>query len=400
MPFYKYVVRTDQAQTIKGRIEANSPHQAASLLKEKNLFIISLSQSSNSILNDLSLSMDRVKAADLVNFTRQLSTMITSGLTLTESFGILVQQSRPAMQRVVLSLSHDVEGGTSFGNALEKHRGIFSKVYIALVRSGEAAGMLDQVLHRLADNMEKSFEFRAKTKGALIYPAIVFVGMIIVAFLMMVMVIPKLTTMYEGFNAELPLPTKILISTSNFMATNWYFFVGAVIGGVYIFRLWKTTPTGEFIVDKLLLKIPVFGRIRVLSMMTEFTRTISLLLGAGVSLLSTLQIVAESMDNVLFRDALHEVATDVEKGVPLSESLTKSELFPPLVSQMSAVGEETGKLDEVLLKVSAYFESESEHMVKNLSTLLEPIIMVILGVGVMFLILAIIMPIYNLTSQF
>ena len=216
----------------------------------------------------------------------------------------------------------------------------------------------------------------------------------------MVMVIPKLTTMYEGFNAELPLPTKILISTSNFMATNWYFFVGAVIGGVYIFRLWKTTPTGEFIVDKLLLKIPVFGRIRVLSMMTEFTRTISLLLGAGVSLLSTLQIVAESMDNVLFRDALHEVATDVEKGVPLSESLTKSELFPPLVSQMSAVGEETGKLDEVLLKVSAYFESESEHMVKNLSTLLEPIIMVILGVGVMFLILAIIMPIYNLTSQF
>ena len=137
-----------------------------------------------------------------------------------------------------------------------------------------------------------------------------------------------------------------------------------------------------------------------LSMMTEFTRTISLLLGAGVSLLSTLQIVAESMDNVLFRDALHEVATDVEKGVPLSESLTKSELFPPLVSQMSAVGEETGKLDEVLLKVSAYFESESEHMVKNLSTLLEPIIMVILGVGVMFLILAIIMPIYNLTSQF
>ena len=400
MPVFLYKVQTPAGERIKGRIEAANAVQAAAMLKEKELFIISLENAYSSFLGDLGALLDKVKSADLVNFTRQLSTMITSGLTLTESFGILQQQSRPAMQKVITSLLREVEGGSSFGDALVKHPKVFSKVYIALVRSGEAAGMLDKVLARLADNVEKQYEFQAKTKGALVYPVIVMVGMVIVSFIMMVFVIPKLTSMYADFGAELPLVTKILIAVSNFSANYWFVVVGGAAAFFYALNAWKRTETGKRQWDRFLIKLPVFGNIRVQTMMAEFTRTISLLLGAGVSLLSTLQIVADSLDNVLFQDALKEVAGDVEKGSSLAEAMAKHDLFPMLVSQMAAVGEETGKLDEVLIKVSNYFESESEHAIKNMSTALEPIIMVVLGIGVGFLIIAIVMPIYNLTSQF
>jgi len=400
MPIFLYKVQTPNGERIKGRMEAANAAQAAAMLKEKELFIISLENGYSSFLGDVGAIMDRVKSADLVNFTRQLATMITSGLTLTESFGILQQQSRPAMQKIITLLLRDVESGTSFGDALAKHPKVFSKVYIALVRSGEAAGMLDKVLNRLADNVEKQYEFQAKTKGALVYPAIVMAGMVIVAFVMMVFVIPKLTSMYDDFGAELPLVTRILIAVSNFSAKYWFIVVFGAAASLYGLGAWKKTEFGRRQWDKFLIKIPVFGNIRIQTMMAEFTRTISLLLGAGVSLLSTLQIVSDSLDNVLFKDALTEVADDVEKGTSLAEAMAKHDLFPVLVSQMAAVGEETGKLDEVLIKVSNYFESESEHAIKNMSTALEPLIMVVLGIGVGFLIIAIVMPIYNLTSQF
>ncbi len=400
MPIYSYKVKTSTGETIKGKIEAVNVKQAAAVLKEKNLFIVSIEDSMGSALQDINALLDRVKTADVVNFTRQLSTMITAGLTLTESFRILAQQSRPAMGKIITTLQRDVEGGSSFADALEKQKKVFSKVYIALVRSGEAAGVLDQVLKRLADNLEKQAEFASKTKGALIYPIIVVIAMIGVASIMMIFVIPKLTAMYADFGAQLPLVTRILVVASNFMASYWYVVFGTMAVALAVFRTWKKTEIGERTMDKFVLKIPVFGTLRVKVMMAEFTRTISLLLGAGVSLLQTLRIVSDSLENVLFRDALKGAAEDVEKGMGFSEALSKYELFPALVGQMVAVGEETGKLDEVLMKVSGYYENESEQAIKNLSTALEPMIMVVLGVGVGFLIIAIITPIYNLTSQF
>ncbi|HZZ98675.1 MAG TPA: type II secretion system F family protein [Candidatus Saccharimonadia bacterium] len=393
-------MKTSTGETIKGKIEAVNVKQAAAVLKEKNLFIVSIEDSMGSALQDINALLDRVKTADVVNFTRQLSTMITAGLTLTESFRILAQQSRPAMGKIITTLQRDVEGGSSFADALEKQKKVFSKVYIALVRSGEAAGVLDQVLKRLADNLEKQAEFASKTKGALIYPIIVVIAMIGVASIMMIFVIPKLTAMYADFGAQLPLVTRILVVASNFMASYWYVVFGTMAVALAVFRTWKKTEIGERTMDKFVLKIPVFGTLRVKVMMAEFTRTISLLLGAGVSLLQTLRIVSDSLENVLFRDALKGAAEDVEKGMGFSEALSKYELFPALVGQMVAVGEETGKLDEVLMKVSGYYENESEQAIKNLSTALEPMIMVVLGVGVGFLIIAIITPIYNLTSQF
>ncbi|MEP7167376.1 MAG: type II secretion system F family protein [Candidatus Woesebacteria bacterium] len=399
MNVYSYKARTQKNENIFGKVEAQSPKDASSILRERGLFVISITQYKESQLLSM-FKFSRVSQTDVVNFTRQLSTMITAGLPLTESLGILNAQSKPNMQQIIETVRRDVEGGSTLSKALEKHKPPFSAVYIALIKAGESAGVLDKVLNRLADTLEKEKEFQAKTKGALIYPAIVTLAMVAVGFVMMIFVVPKMTSMYKDFGAQLPLPTQILISTSNFMAQFWYIFVIAAVGGYLAFQAYKKTPDGRLRIDELLLKIPIMGEIRTKVTLVELARTLSLLISAGISLLLALEIVYDSVDNMVYKNALDKITKDVEKGQTLSSSVARRTEFPILMSQMIAVGEETGKMDEVLLKLSTYFETESEHAVKGLTTALEPLIMIVLGIGVGFLIIAIIMPIYNLTNQF
>lgn len=399
MNIYQYKAKTKKNETIFGKIEASDAHEASSALRERGLFVISVTQFQESSLIKL-LKFSRVTQNDVVNFTRQLSTMITAGLPLTDALIILQTQSGPAMQKVIDVVRRDVEGGQTLAKSLEKHPKVFTRVYISLVRAGESAGVLDKVLARLADTLEKQKEFRSKTKGALIYPMIVMVAMAIVGFIMMVFVIPKLTAMYKDFGADLPAPTQALITVSEFMATFWYLVLGGIVGGIFLFKAYEKTPNGRLRVDRWKLKMPIFGPIQTKVSLVELTRTLSLLVGAGISLLTALEIVLDALDNRVFRDALERVAKNVEKGQSLSTALARSEEFPVLMNQMVSVGEETGKLDEVLLKLSTYFESESEMAVKGLTTAMEPLIMIVLGVGVGFLIIAIILPIYNLTNQF
>jgi type IV pilus assembly protein PilC len=401
MALFKYTVKNQHGETIKGKVEARSENQAAAVLRSRGLLVISVHP-----LNDESFLFFKellmgVKYDEVVTFTRQLSTMITAGLPLTQSLSILGQQSKPAMSRMVAELQREIEGGNTFAKALGKFPRIFSRVYIQLVLAGETGGVLDEVLERLADNMEKDKDFKAKTKGALIYPVIVVIAMIAVAFIMMVFVIPKLTEMYTDFGADLPFATQLLIDISTFVSNFWWLVaVGGFVGGT-LFKRWIKTRPGRIVFDRFLLKIPIFGELRSKVTLTEFARTLSLLLGAGISLLQALQIVSEASNNILYREALQDSAKQVEKGISLSQAILRyNKLFPPILGQMIAVGEETGKLDDVLLKLSVYFQSESEHAIKNLTTALEPIIMIVLGLGVGLMVIAIIMPIYNLTSQF
>jgi type IV pilus assembly protein PilC len=224
--------------------------------------------------------------------------------------------------------------------------------------------------------------------------------MSVVGIVMMVFVLPKLTSMYQDFNAELPAITKALINFSNFLNKYWYVMIVGVFGTIYGLRMWKKTKSGAVAVDQLTLKIPIYGKIRLMVMMAEFSRTLALLASAGVSLVESLGIVKDVVDSVILSQSLVVIAKDVEKGNPLATSLAKHPAFPMIISQMVAVGEQTGKLDEILNRVAVYFEVESEHAIKNLSTAMEPLIMILLGVGVGFLIVAIIVPIYNLTSAF
>lgn len=401
MSFYRYKGKTQQGEDIDGKVEARNKQQAVRALRDRGVFVVSLRPFEESSFSSINQMFAGVSQDDLVNFTRQLSTMISAGLGLTQALSILEQQSeKSALTKLIADLTRDIEAGNSFANSLSEHDDVFPTVYIQLVRAGEAAGVLDEILERLANNMEKNKEFRGKTKGALIYPVIVLAAMVIVASIMMIFVIPKLSDMYADFGAELPLATQLLINFSNFFASFWWLIFGAMAGGVYLLKRWRATPTGRFMTDRWLLKIPVFGELRKKVILTEFTRTSALLLGAGISLLQALEILADAMDNVLYRNALMEAANKVEKGVSLSQALGQQKVFPLILSQMTAVGEETGRLDEVLAKLSSYFESESEQSVKNLTTALEPIIMIVLGLGVGAMVIAIIMPIYNLTSQF
>jgi type IV pilus assembly protein PilC len=398
MQRFRFKARSENGQLRKGIVEAQSTNSAAQVLRDQKLIIIEIHELGES--KSLFSFGQKVKFEDVVNFTRQLSTMIGAGLPLTDALSILQLQVPPALQTKVADILRSIEGGSTFADALGHHTDTFSRVYIALVRAGESAGVLDTILIRLADTLEKQREFREKTKGAMIYPVIVVIGMLLVSVVMMIFVLPKLTVMYKDFNVELPLVTKILMDTSTFMATYWYIMGLVVAGAVYAFKKWKQTKVGAYQYDVLVLKLPVFGKIKSMVLMAEFSRTLALLASAGVSLVESLSIVKEVADSEVMRRALTEVGKDVEKGNTLATSLAKHPVFPMIVSQMTSVGEQTGKLDEILNRVAGYFENESEHAIKNLSTAMEPIIMVVLGVGVGFLIVAIIVPIYNLTSAF
>jgi type IV pilus assembly protein PilC len=399
MQIYNYKARTQQNESVTGKVEANSASEANLVLRERGLFVISIVEFHESSILAL-LKYSKVSKNDIVNFTRQLSTMVTAGLPLTEALQILEVQAKPVLKKLLAAVRRDVEGGMTLAKALEKHPSAFSTVYISLIKAGESAGVLDQVLHRLADTLEKQKEFASKTKGALIYPAIVMLAMVIVGFVMMIFVIPKMTEMYKDFGADLPMPTMVLIAISDFMVSYWYLVLILVGGGAVAFNAYRKTPAGKLKVDEWMLKLPIFGELRAKIALVELTRTLSLLISAGISLLTAIEISFDSVGNMVFRNALVKIAKDVEKGQSLSNSVAKRVEFPVLMSQMISVGEETGKLDEVLLKLSAYFETESEHAVKGLTTAMEPLIMIVLGIGVGLLIIAIILPIYNLTSQF
>ncbi|HCR81781.1 MAG: Type II secretion system protein [Candidatus Pacebacteria bacterium GW2011_GWB1_47_8] len=400
MSIFSYTAKNAHGETVKGKVEAQNRQQAAGVLMNRGLLVIDVIAQSDTGLSFMTGFLNKVRHDDLVNFTRQLATMVSAGLPLATGLSILRDQNNPAMAEVVSNLLREIESGNAFAKALERQPDVFDRIYIQLVKAGEVGGVLDKVMDKLAENLEKDKEFRGKTKGAMIYPVIVLIAMVIVGFVMMVFVIPKLTDMYKDFGAELPLPTLILISIANFLTRFWWAFILLTVGGVAALRNWYKTSLGQHKIDQWLLKVPIIGNLRQKIILTNFARTLSLLLSSGVPLLSSLNIVSAAMGSILYRDAMSEVAQKVEKGVPLSRAMSVYDLFPGILHQMLAVGEETGKLDEVLLKLSKYFESESEQAVKNLTAAMEPLIMVVLGLGVGAMVIAIIMPIYSLTSQF
>jgi len=317
-----------------------------------------------------------------------------------EALNILKDQSKPAMSQVIGRVASNVEGGMSLSEAMKKNEGVFTEVYVALIQAGEAAGVLDKILKKMADVLEKQRQFASKTKGALIYPAIIIVMMAVVTALMMIFVVPQMTVMYKDFGAELPLPTRVLIGLSNFMVSFWPLLL---VFGFLVFGLvsrWAKIEIGGLIIEKYMFKLPIIGPLKRTMILTEFARTLGLLAAAGISILDALRIVAEAMGSRIYRDGVLQAADRVEKGVSLAEAMSGVAEFPAILGQMIAVGEQTGKVDETLLKLSTYYEEESETKVKALTTAIEPLIMIVMGIGVGFLVFAVITPIYDLTSKY
>lgn len=394
-----YKAKDLKGELHKGEIESSDVHLASAILRKKGLVVIDLKEVISKE-NFFSKIFNQISFEDQVTVTRQLATMVGAGLVLSESIDILQEQEDNKRLKVVLQeISRDLKGGLTFAQALGKHSDVFPPLYINLVKSGEASGKLDEVLLKMSDSMEKEREFRSRIKGAMIYPAVVIIMMLAVMVIMMVFVIPRLTDLYKQSSIELPLPTKILISVSDFMINYWWLIILFIILGIYGFRKWVKTPRGKFLFDSNLLKVPVIGKVATDVTLTNFCRTFGLLIGAGIPLLDSINIVADVTENDEFKLELRKAYSGVARGLPFS-TLLSAQIFPRIVPQMVKVGEETGKMDEVFFKLASFFESESDEMVKNLTVAIEPIILVVLGIGVGFLVISIILPIYKLTTSF
>lgn len=393
--YYRAVTQT--GKTIRGIIEAKDVQDAAHYLKKHQLVPITIIPENQQGLAKLVSFFDHSSNADLIFFTRQLSSTLTSGLTLMQALQIMRNQiQNKHMSDIVQNIIVDVENGQTLSSAISKYPKIFSPIYVALIRTAEASGLLDKILLRLSDNLEKQDKLRRTIKGALMYPAIVIVMMIVVMIVMMIFVIPQLTTLYDNLSIDLPFTTQILIGFSSSFLFYWpYLIVGFVIL-IYYFRKWYQQEPGKRIVDKYLLKLPVFGKLLQQTIMAEYARTLSLLISSGSLVVDSLLKTADVVGNMYYKDAITLVARRVEKGVDMGDAMQASPLFPPIIVEMVKIGEQTGKLDDSLMRASEYFEREVDETVKTLTTLLEPAIMVILALGVGFLIFAIITPIYNL----
>lgn len=400
MPIFAYITKDLQGAYHKGEVETADQSQAAMLLRRKKLIVISLKLKDESNQKPWDKFFSRVPFADIVIVTRQLATMVEAGLVLSEALDILEeQQTNKQFKKVLVKISSDVKGGLDFAAALEKHPDVFPPIYSKLVRAGQASGKLDTILQELATNLEKEREFRSKVRGAMIYPVVVVTMMITVMLVMVFFVMPKLLGLYKESGVDLPLPTKIMIGFAGFMTGYWWaILLAVIIFGVTIRRYLKT-PEGKLFFDKLLLRLPIMGKVTSLVIMTNFTRTFGLLISSGLSILESIKIVSDISGNQVYRGSLDIAYKGVERGLTFSSQLLGLPVFPKIIGQMAKTGEETGKLDEIMTKIADYFEAESDNSLKNITTLIEPIVLVVLGVGVGFLVVSIILPIYQLTTN-
>lgn len=395
----RYKAASKEGKLSQGLLDAKDIDEAANYLRAKKLMPIKITRIDNQIWNNLPM-IGGIKNSDLVIFTRQLSSMLSSGLTLMRSLEILKDQiENPNMSEVITTIINDVEEGKTLAQAIEKHPKVFTPIYISIIKAGEEGGLLDKVLSRLADNLEKQAKLKSTIKSALMYPVIVVILMVVVMVVMMVFVMPTLSTLYQNLNVPLPLPTQIVMGLSSAMTTFWPIVVVALVLIVFGYRKWSKTADGRLIIDTLLLKLPVFGKLIKQSILAEFARTLGLLVGTGTLVVQALIETSETTGNVNYKNSIVGVSKQVEKGVTIGDAMSYYPLFPSLLIQLVKIGEQTGKVDETLNKASEYFEREVNETVKTLTTAMEPFIMIILGVGVAFLIISIITPIYSLISS-
>ena len=398
MATFEYKAITNAGKTISGTIDGNSKDSATEALSAQGIKVIQIELSKGKAKH-----LGKVKLVDLVLFTRQLSTMVSAGVPLMRSLTTLqTQAENPTMKLVIADLVKEVESGAQLADALEKHPEVFTPIYINMVRAGEAAGIVDDILKRLAAQVESSQTLRKKIKGAMTYPTVVFCIMIIAFFGIMIFIIPKIGEILKGIggpDAELPALTAALLGISDFLIKFWPVIIGAAVGAGFMLRKFLKTEAGKRKRDEIILKLPIVGLLTTKSTVASFTRTFSALVGAGVSVVEALRITGRSLGNKLYEEDLEKAALQVINGKQMSEAIGESKLFPPIVSQMLAVGEETGQTDVVLVKVAEFYEEEVNTMVDSMSSLIEPLIMVVIGGGVAVIAAAVMGPIASISNS-
>ena len=399
MAIFIYEAQDEQGRLVRGQVEAPNDVKATEILRDRQLLVLSL-KPRPPITEALFTFFKRVSVRDKAVFARQLSTMVSAGLSITQALRILAEQTENVnLKKAIGTVIADVEEGFSFSMAIARHPYIFSSFFINMLRSGEASGNLDRVLLVLATQQEKDAAINARVRGALLYPAFIMVALFVVGVVMMIYVVPNLKSVFTESGAQLPIMTRILLWLADFLKVWWWLVFLALFGSITGLRFWVSTPGGKVAWNYFQLKIPIFKNFYKYLYVARFTRTTQMLIFSGVPILETLNISADVIDNFVFETALRDAAAQVEKGVPLSMAIRQTKSFPPMVSHMTAVGEQTGKIDYMLGILADFYETEAEQRVKEFSTLLEPLIILVMGLAVAFLLFAIMIPLYNVTQQ-
>ena len=395
MAQYTYTARALSGELKSATIEAPNRDEVIKQLQRQRLNVVKIDEGSA----QKKKSLGRIKMRDIVIFTRQFSTMINSGLPLVQALDILAQQSEnPALKDVTRQVVFDVESGNTVADALRKHPKAFSELYVNMVAAGEAGGILDTILMRLAVFMEKNDALVRKVKGAMIYPGVIMSVAAIAITVLLVFVIPTFESMFASANIPLPLPTRIVIQASRLLKGYWWAVLATIGVSVFLIRNYYQTPNGKLTIDRLLLKAPVLGDVLRKSAVSRFTRTLGTLISSGVSILDGLEITAKTSGNRVIQDAIMESRASIAGGETIAAPLKKSQVFPPMVISMIAVGEQTGGLDEMLTKIADFYDEEVDAAVSGLLALMEPVMIVFLGVVVGGMVIAMYLPIFDMVN--
>lgn len=400
MQVYKYYARDSNGKEVSGKTEARSSQSVADTLQGKGLTIVRIEEELGFSLDRLNeINLGGVPIKDKVMFMRQLATMISAGLALTQALQILeAQATNPLFKKTLSNVLGDVQGGKSLSEAFRSSRKVFDEITMNLIEAGEASGNLENILERLALELEAQKKLQDKIRGAMIYPLIISLVIVGVILLMMFVLIPAMADIYGEFGAELPTITKVMIALSNFFIKFWWILIIFASIVYTVFKSYIESPTGRASYDKLLLKVPIFGPILVKMQIAQFTRILSLLMKSGLSIVKALELTGGSLTNTVFKDAVLNSKLEVEKGVPIALPIARSKVFPMIVSQMIAVGEESGELDKVLEKMAQYYNEEVDVATSNITVLMEPLMLLVMGGVIAFIALAVYMPMFNLSG--
>jgi len=400
MALYNYrVKKRDEDDLMEGLVEADSESMAVDILEEKGYFVLYLDPKKRGFAS-LKLTLGGVSAKDLVIFSRQLSILISAGVAVVDALQDVVAQTKNVkLKKAILKVSSEVEGGVKFSEALSHYPKVFDSFFINIIKSGEVSGRLQEVLIYLADQLEKDYDLKSKIKGALIYPAFVVGSLVVIGVLVMMFVVPKLTDMLTQTGAELPFTTRMLMGLSDFFLGFWWlvliFLVGFGVAGYFIVK----SPRGRAIIDNIKLHLPVFGKMFNSIAVIKFTRSLKTLSLGGVDLVQGLEITAEMVGNTVYRGLILETKEVVEGGGSIGEVFSNNKNVPKMLPQMLETGEDTGRIDDVLTKISEFYTREVNNLIANMMSLLEPFIMITLGVAVGLMITAVIMPMYEISTN-
>jgi type IV pilus assembly protein PilC len=396
---YAYRVRDRRGALVTGEIVADSQELVMTRLREMNYIPLEIKQKREGLKREISLRPGRVKLKDLAIFSRQFATMVNSGLPLLRTLSILEEQTDS--KQLVKKLGEvrlDVERGSSLSGALARHEKTFPTLYVSMCRAGEASGTLDQVLLRLADTLEKEVSLRQKIKSAMTYPTVVFAMVILILAAMLLFVVPTFEDLYSSLGGTLPLPTRMLLATSEVVRKFFLVFVGVAVGAVFLLRRWIKTDRGRAAFDRFKLRLPIFGSLFQKTALARFARTLGVLNRSGVPILQALDIVQETVKNEVVAKAVRDVQAGVKEGESIAAPLANHKVFPPMVVQMMAVGEETGALDTMLEKIADFYEEEVSTAVESLTSLIEPLLIAVVGGAVGVIVISLYLPLFRIVE--